>query len=80
MSLLLEPKEIRPFLRGNTINIDGMLKAQLLKVAESEEFKKKMTEALNEYVGFPVDDVPRWVDWDLALKEIQSLIKEEIVK
>lgn len=41
---------------------------------DTEKLRKELKEALEEYVGFPPDEVPRWVDWGLALDEALTVI------
>ena len=40
---------------------------------EMERARKKILRALGEYVGFPPDYVPEWIDWHLAISEILSI-------
>ena len=44
-----------------------------------EELGLLLTEirrVLEEYTGFPPDEVPRWVDFDIAIKEILAKVKQ----
>ena len=45
-----------------------------------KELKAKIKEAMEEYIGYPPDGVPRWVDYDLAVGEIWKIVTAVSVK
>jgi len=47
-----------------------------IEQVDMEKVEKELEEVLVSWVGFPPDDVPRWVDWDTAI----TLIKEEVIQ
>jgi len=54
----------------------GINKPYMTEQVNMENVEKELEEVLVNWVGFPPDDVPRWVDWDTAI----TLIKEEVIQ